>query len=113
MIRERNCIYGAVVTLRLRALGIRDKPIAPASLWQNGFVERLVGSIRRECVDDIIVLGEAHLRGILKSYALYYNATGTHLSLQKNAPVSHPVQRTGVVRSLVIMGGLHRRYLRI
>src|SRR5882724_11565241 len=69
MIRDRDCIYGAVVTRRLRAMGIRDKPIAPASPWQNGSVERLIGSIRRECVDHIIVLGEApHLRRILKSY---------------------------------------------
>jgi hypothetical protein len=58
-------------------MGIRDKPIAPASPWQNGFVERLIGSIRRECVDHIIVLGEAHLRQILKSYTRYYNETRT------------------------------------
>jgi transposase InsO family protein len=65
MIRDRDCIYGAVVTRRLRAMGIRDKPIAPASPWQNGFVERLIGSIRRECVNHIIVPGEAHLRRFL------------------------------------------------
>ncbi|MGY8679382.1 integrase core domain-containing protein, partial [Bradyrhizobium sp. UFLA05-153] len=100
-------------TRRLRAMGIRDKPIAPASPWQNGFVERLIGSIRRECVDHIIVLGEAHLRRILKSYACYYNTTRTHLALDKDAPVSRPVQRTGVVRSLAILGGPHHRYLRI
>jgi Integrase core domain len=63
------------------------------------FLERLIGSIRRECVDHIIVLGEAHLRRILKSYAHYYNETRTHLALHKDAPVSRPVQRTGVVRS--------------
>jgi transposase InsO family protein len=93
-------------------MGIRDKPIAPASPWQNGFVERLIGSIRRECVDHLIVLGEAHLRRILKSYARYYNETRTHLVLDKDAPVSRPVQRTGVVRSLAILGGLHHQYLR-
>jgi len=87
-----------------RAMGIRDKPIAPASPWQNGVVERLIGSIRRECVDHIIVLGEAHLRRILKSYARYYNETRTHLALDKDAPVSRPVQRIGVVRSLAILG---------
>jgi transposase InsO family protein len=81
MIRDRDCIYGAVVTRRLRAMGIRDKPIAPASPWQNGFVERLIGSIRRECVDHIIVLGEAHLRRILKSYARYYNRASEHPSV--------------------------------
>jgi transposase InsO family protein len=113
MTRDRDCIYGAVVTRRLRAMGIRDKPIPPASPWQNGFVERLIGSIRRECVDHIIVLGEAHLREILKSYARHYNATRTHLALDKDAPVSRPVQRTGVVRSLAILGGLHHQYVRV
>src|SRR6202166_4714413 len=73
LIRDRDRICGAVVTRRLRAMGIRDKPIAPASPWQNGFAERLIGSIRRECVDHIIVLGEMHLRRVLKSYADYYN----------------------------------------
>src|SRR6266481_3247115 len=95
MIRDRDCIYGAAVARGLRAMGIRDKPIAPASPWQNSFVERLIGSIRRECVDHIIVLGEAHLRWILKSYARYYNETRTHLALDKDAPVSRLVQRTG------------------
>jgi transposase InsO family protein len=69
LIRDRDRIYGSVVTRRLRAMGIRDKPTAPASPWQNGFAERLIGSIRRECVDHIIVLGEVHLRRALKSYA--------------------------------------------
>src|ERR1700729_4174140 len=94
MIRDRDCIYGAVVTRRMRAMGIRDKPTAPASPWQNGFVERLIGSIRRECVDHIIVLGEAHLRPILKSYADYHNCDRTHRSLNKDAPVSPPGLRT-------------------
>jgi Integrase core domain len=73
MIRDRDRTYGSVVTRRLRAMGIRDKPTASASPWQKGFAERLIGSIRRECVDHIIVLGEAHLRRILRSYARYYN----------------------------------------
>jgi hypothetical protein len=68
LVRDRDRIYGSVVTHRLRAMGIREKPTAPASPWLNGFAERLIGSIRRECVDHIIVLGEAHLRRILKSY---------------------------------------------
>jgi Integrase core domain len=70
MIRDRDRSYGAVVRRRIRAMGIRDKPIAPASPWQNGFAERLIGSIRCECLEHIIVLGEAHLRRILKSYGL-------------------------------------------
>src|SRR6476646_10519871 len=88
MIRDRDRIYGAVVTRRLRAMGIRDRPITPASPWQNGFAERLIGSIRRESVDHMIVLSEAHLRRILKSYAHYYNGVRTHRSLNKDAPVS-------------------------
>jgi len=95
MIRDRDRIYGAVVTRRLRAMGIRDKPIAPASPWQNGVAERLIGSIRRECLDHIIVLGEAHLRRILNSYARYYNETRTHLALDKDAPLSRTVKRAG------------------
>ena len=105
--------YGSVVTRRLRAMGIRDKPTAPASPCQNGVAERLIGSIRRECVDHIIVLGEMHLRRVLKSYADYYNSFRTHRSLNKDAPVSRPVQRTGVISSRAILGGLHHRYARV
>jgi transposase InsO family protein len=112
MIRDRDRIYGAIVTRRLRAMGIRDKPTAPASPWQNGFAERLIGSIRRECVDHIIVLGEAHLRRTLKCYADYYNGVRTHRSLNKDAPLSRPVQRTGVISSRAILGGLHHHYAR-
>ena len=113
MIRDRDRIYGAVVTRRLRAMGIRDKPTAPASPWQNGFAERLIGSIRRECLDHIIVSGEANLRRNLISYAAYYNSVRTHRSLNKDAPVSRAVQRTGVIRSRAILGGLHHHYGRI
>jgi transposase InsO family protein len=113
LIRDRDRIYGSVVTRRLRAMGIRDKPTAPASPWQNGVAERLIGSIRRECVDHMIVLGEAHLRRILKSYAHYYNGVRTHRSLNKDAPVSRSVQRTGVIRSSAILGGLHHHYGRV
>jgi transposase InsO family protein len=112
LIRDRDRIYGAVVPRRLRAMGIRDKPTAPASPWQNGFVERLIGSIRRECLDHIIVFGEAHLRRTLRSYACYYNDIRTHRSLDKDAPVSRPVQRTGIISSHAILGGLHHHYAR-
>jgi transposase InsO family protein len=113
LIRDRDRIYGAVVTGRLRAMGIRDRPTAPASPWQDGFAERLIGSIRRECVDHFIVLGEAHLRRILRSYARYYNDIRTHRSLNKDAPVSRPIQRTGIISSRPILGGLHHHYVRI
>jgi transposase InsO family protein len=113
MIRDRDRIYGIVVTRRLRAMGIRDKPTAPASPWQNGFAERLIGSIRRECLDHVIVLGEAHLCRILKSYAHYYNGVRTHRSLNKDAPVSRSVQRAGVISSRAVLGGLHHHYVRV
>jgi len=113
MIRDRDRIYGTVVTRRLRAMGIRDKPIAPASPWQNGFAERLIGSIRRECLDHIIVLGEAHLRRILKSYARYYDETRTHLALDKDAPLSRTVKRAGRILCRPVLGGLHHEYVRI
>jgi Integrase core domain len=113
MIRDRDRIYGAIVTRRLRAMGIRDKPIAPASPWQNGFAERLIGSIRRECLDHIIVSGEAHLRQILISYADYYNSVRTHRSLHKDAPIYRPIQQTGTIRSHPILGGLHHHYVRV
>ena len=113
LIRDRDRIYGSVVTRRLRAMGIRDKPTAPASPWQNGFAERLIGSIRRECLDRVVVLGEERLRRILKNYAAYYNGIRTHRSLNKDAPFSRPVQRSGVISSHAILGGLHRHYVRI
>jgi transposase InsO family protein len=94
-------------------MGIRDKPIVPASPWQNGFAERLIGSIRRERLDHIVVLGEKHLRRILKSYAAYYNGVRTHRSLNNDAPKTRPVQRFGVISSHAILGGLHHHYVRI
>jgi transposase InsO family protein len=111
LIRDRDRIYGSIVTRRMRAMGIRDKPTAPASPWQNGFAERLIGSIRRECVDHFVVLGEAHLRRILRTYMRYYNRIRTHRSLDKDAPVSRPVQWTGIINSHAILGGLHHHYV--
>ncbi len=113
LIRDRDQVYGAAATRRLRTMGIRDKPIAPGSPWQNGFAERLIGSIRRECVDHIVVLGETHLRRVLKSYARYYNQVRTHRSLDKDAPLSRPVQRTGSIMSHTLLGGLHHLYVRV
>jgi transposase InsO family protein len=97
--RDRDRSYGEVALRRLRAMGIRDKPIAPASPWQNGFAERLIGSIRRECVDHIVVWGEGHLRRVLRGYARYYNNMRTHRSLDKDAPAFRSVQRVGTITS--------------
>jgi transposase InsO family protein len=113
VIRDRDCIYGTVVTRRLRAMGIRDKPIAAASPWQNGFAKRLIGSIRRECVDHFVVWGETHLRRILRTYARYYNDIRTHWSLDKDAPAFRRIQRTGIINSHSVLGGLHHHYVRI
>ena len=113
LIRDGDQVYGVAVRHRLRAMGIRDKPIAPRSPWQNGFAERLIGSIRRECVDHVIALGEAHLRRILQAYARYYNDLRTHRSLDKDAPFSRPVQRIGSITSQPLLGGLHHHYMRV
>jgi transposase InsO family protein len=112
LIRDRDRIYGSIVTRRLCAMGIRDRPTAPASPWQNGFVERVIGSIRQECLDHVIVWGEPHLRRILRSYANYYSNMRTHRSLNKDAPISRPVQRIGSIKSFPTLGGLHHHYAR-
>jgi len=113
LIRDNDRIYGDVAKRRVRVMGIRDKPIAPASPWQNGFAERLIGSIRREYLDHLVVLSEAHLRRILRSYADYYNKIRTHRSLDKDAPTFRSVQRIGNIASHVILSGLHHQYVRI
>jgi hypothetical protein len=113
LIRDRDGVYGVAVTRRLRAMGIRDKPIAAGSPWQNSFAERLIGTIRRECVDHIVVLGEPHLRRTLREYARYYNTARTHRSLDQDAPVSRPVQQIGRIVSHALVGGLHHQYVRI
>src|SRR6266699_1626190 len=113
LIRDRDQVYGAAAPRRLRAMGIRDKPIAPGSPWQNGFAERLIGSIRRECVDHIVVLGEMHLRRVLTKYAPYYNELRTHRSLNKDAPIHRAIQHVGRIVSAPVLGGLHHHYCRI
>ena len=95
------------VALFDRAMGIRDRPISPGSPWQNPYVERLIGTVRRECLDGMLVFGEAHLRQILSSYAAYYNEIRTHLALGR------AVQRTGVIVAIPILSGLHHHYVRI
>ena len=90
LIRDRDRVYGEAFTRRIRAMGIRDRPTAPRSPWQNGYAERSIGSIRRECLDHVIVFGEQHLRGVLRSYQQYYNGTRTHLSLPRMRPYPEP-----------------------
>jgi transposase InsO family protein len=113
LIRDRDGAFGAAYTRRIRAMGIRNHPVAARSPWQNGHVERLIGSIRRECLDYVVVFGEAHLRRILKVYAAYYNEVRTHLSLDKDAPNSRRSQRFGSIVAIPILGGLHHQYFRV
>ena len=91
----------------------RDHPTAARSPWQNGHAERLIGSIRRECLDHIVVFGEAHLRRILAGYVNYYSDLRTHLSLDKDPPSHRPIQRLGQVAARPILGGLHHEYCRM
>jgi transposase InsO family protein len=113
LIRDRDACYGNVFTRRLRSLGIRDRPTPPRSPWQNGYAERLIGSIRRECLDHVVVFGERHLRHVLYCYMEYYNATRTHLSLEKDPPITRTIQSVGRIQSCPILGGLHHQYARI
>jgi len=112
LIRDRDAIYGSVVLNRLRSMGIRDHPIAPRSPWQNPHAERLIGSIRRECLDRVVVAGEVHLRRILRRYADYYNRARTHRSLGKDCPLHRPIQAIGAISSSSVLGGLHHVYSR-
>jgi len=113
LIRDRDGAYGEVFIRRLRSMGIRDRPTSPRSPWQNGFAERLIGSIRRECLDHVVVFGERHLRHVLLSYMNYYNETRTHLSLDKDSPLPRTVERAGGILCRPVLGGLHHKYIRI
>ena len=107
LIRDRDRCDGKIFIRRVRSLGIRDHPTSPRSPWQNGYAERLIGSIRRECLDHIVVFGEQHLRHVLLSYLDYYNATRTDLSLGKDAPVHRRIQRAGGIAARPVLGGPH------
>jgi transposase InsO family protein len=112
LVRDRDGAYGEAFICRLRAMGIRDRPIAARSPWQNGYAERLIGSIRRDCLDHVVVVGEQHLRHLLISYQTYYNEVRTHLSLRKDAPIPRDVRTEGRILPLPILGGLHHQYVR-
>jgi transposase InsO family protein len=113
LIRDRDGAYGVLFRRRLGAMGIRDRPTAPRSPWQNGHVERLIGSIRRECLDHVIVFGKAHLCRVLADYANYYNGMRTHLSLGKDASFPRPIMRKGQIKSVPHLAGLHHSYVRM
>ncbi|MCZ6670666.1 MAG: integrase core domain-containing protein [Acidobacteria bacterium] len=92
LVRDRDAIYGTFFRRRVKGMGIQEVIIARKSPWQNPYVERVIGSIRRECLDHVILLGERHLRRILKEYIGYYNNSRTHLSLQKNSPIPREIE---------------------
>jgi putative transposase len=114
MIRDRDGIYGEQFRRRVEAMGIEEVLTTPRSPWQNPYAERLVGSVRQECLDHVIVLGERHLLRILKSYFVYYIESRTHLSLGKDAPEPRTVHppHMGDIVELPEVGGLHHRYER-
>src|SRR5271168_295462 len=115
LLRDRDGSYGEEFGQAAKWLGIREVLTAAQSPWQNAYIERLIGSIRRECLDHVIIFNEVGLRRILKSYFDYYERARTHLSLNKDAPVSRPIQPAAVGRIVEIpqVGGLHHRYERI
>ena len=115
LIRDRDGAYGQSFRSTVTAMGVEEVVTAPRSPWQNPYVERLIGSVRRECLDHSIILNERHLRRILGSYLDYYHGSRTHLSLGKDTPDGRPVQPagSGTVVSLPKVGGLHHRYERL
>jgi transposase InsO family protein len=114
LLRDRDSIYGSVFVQRLEGMGIQQKLISPRSPWQNPYVERLVGSIRRECLERVIVFQERQLRQILESYFEYYHKVRPHRSLSQDSPIPRPVEPPdrGKVTEMPLVGGLHHHYLR-
>ena len=114
LLHARDSIYGAAFHQRVGEMGMREVVTAPRSPWQNPYAERFIGSLRRECLDHIMVFNESSLRRILKAYFEYYEHSRTHLALEKDAPVSRAIQPSelGVVVELPHLGGLHHRYER-
>jgi transposase InsO family protein len=114
LIRDRDAVYGSTFRERVKALGIQEVVIAPRSPWQSPYVERVIGTLRRECLDHVVVLGESHLRQIVRSYVSYYLQSRCHLSLEKDTPLHRAVQlpQRGRVIEIPEVGGLDHRYER-
>jgi transposase InsO family protein len=114
LLRDRDCIFGGAFRKHVKPMGIKEVLSAPRSPWQRAYVERVIGTIRRECLDHVIVFNEASLHRHVKSFMAYYHESRTHLSLAKDAPQSRPVQGPEVGRIVAIpqVGGLHHRYER-
>ena len=114
MIRDRDKKYGDEFIRRIESLGIKQVLISTQSPWQNPYVERIIGSIRRECLDHVIIFNERHLGRVLRDYFTYYHKSRTHLGLEKDCPSPRPVERPdlGLIHAEPIVGGLHHRYFR-
>jgi transposase InsO family protein len=113
LIRDRDTAYGVAITRRLRAMGIRDRPITSRSPWQNGHVERLIGSIRRECLEPCRGTWGKALRDLLADYSTYYNEVRTHIALGKDPPLHRPMQTVGRIAPVSWLGGLHHQYVQM
>jgi hypothetical protein len=112
LIRDRDTKYGKLLGDRKNKFGIDEIKTAYRCPWQNGYCERVIGSIKRECLDHIIVLNESHLRNILSEYFSYYNKYRTHLGINKDSPEGRPVQAEGKIDKIPIVNGLHHYYYR-
>ncbi|MFT4540939.1 MAG: putative transposase [Planctomycetota bacterium] len=110
--RDRDKVFGWAFRQKVKSLGIEELISAPRSPWQNAFVERVIGTLRRECTDHIIPLSEKHLLRTLREFIAYYNESRTHYSLDGNAPIEREVQARGEVTAKPVLGGLHHRYSR-
>ena len=113
LIRDRDSIYGSEVRLRIASLGIEEVLAAPRSPWQNPYVERLIGSIRRDCLNHFVILNARHLKRILASYFVYYHGSRTHLGLDKQCPFPRQASTVGRIIEIPQLGGLHHRYERV
>ena len=115
LLRDRDAIYGETFTRCVANMGVRQVLIAPKAPWQNPFVERVIGSIRRECLDHVLVLNEHHLRQLMRAYLAYYNSSRPHQALENNSPIPRQVQPPSRGRIIAVpeVGGLHHRYQRV
>jgi transposase InsO family protein len=113
LIRDRDSIYGSEVRLRIASLGIEEVLAAPRSPWQNPYVERLIGSIRRDCLNHFVILNARHLKRTLATYLVYYHRSRTHLGLEKQCPIPRQVSSIGKIIEISQLGGLHHRYERV
>ena len=113
LIRDRDGVYGNAVRQRLESLSIEEVLTAPQSPWQNGYAERLIGSIRRECLNHFIILNVRHLKRTLAAYVRYYHRSRPHLALEKQCPMERPIMKDGAIIEIAELGGLHHRYERV